>query len=149
MLKTVRQREEDSGGGSGIRIANSTQSVPGFVGVCVNNPPMIPLGGKRTNSIYQYTLQTMDMAALVKYSQILCTKMRGLKELQGVNSNLTASSPQIDIKIDREKAATLGLTARDIESALSTSYAGRRVSWIYNNTDTYKVIAGTPSGSQR
>ena len=108
--------------------------------VFVNNPPMIPLGGKRTNSIYQYTLQTMDMAALVKYSQILCTKMRGLKELQGVNSNLTASSPQIDIKIDREKAATLGLTARDIESALSTSYAGRRVSWIYNNTDTYKVI---------
>lgn len=108
--------------------------------VFVNNPPMIPLGGKRTNSIYQYTLQTMDMDELVKYSTILNEKMMGLKELQGVNSNLTASSPQININIDREKASSFGITARDIESALSNSYAGKRIVWIYNNTDTYKVI---------
>ena len=108
--------------------------------VFVNNPPMIPLGGKRTNSIYQYTIQTMDMEALGKYSQTLLSKVRGLRELQGVNSNLTASSPQINIRIDRSKAASFGLTARDIEAALLSSYAGRRVSWIYNNTDTYKVI---------
>ncbi len=108
--------------------------------VFVNNPPLIPLGGKRTNSVYQYTLQSMDMEALAKYSEELNNKMRGLKELRGVNSNLSASTPQINIVIDRDKAGALGLTARDIELTLLNAYAGRRVVWIYNNTDTYRVI---------
>ncbi len=108
--------------------------------VYVNNPPMIPLGGQQTNSTYQYTLQGMNMEDLMKYSQKLTQKMMAMKELQGVNSNLTANSPQININIDREKASSFGLTARDIETALSNSYAGKRLVWIYDNTNTYKVI---------
>lgn len=108
--------------------------------IYVNNPPMIPLGGQQTNSTYQYTLQGMNMEELMKYSQALYQKMLAMKELQGVNSNLTANSPQININIDREKASSFGLTARDIETALSNSYAGKRLVWIYDNTNTYKVI---------
>ena len=108
--------------------------------VYVNNPPMIPLGGQKTNSTYQYTLQGMNMEELMKYSQELYQKMLTMKELQGVNSNLTANSPQININIDREKANSFGLTAKDIETALSNSYAGKRLVWIYDNTNTYKVI---------
>lgn len=117
--------------------------------VFVNNPPMIPLGGEQTNSTYQYTLQSMDSDALRKYSEILNNKMMGLKELQGVNSNLTASSPQINININRDKASAMGLTARYIENALLNSYAGRRVVWIYDDTDAYKVILELLPSSRR
>ncbi len=108
--------------------------------VFVSNPPMIPLGGRQTKSKYQYTLQSLDIQELAKYSQMLTEEMMGMKELQGVNSNLMASSPQININIDRDKAGSFGLTVNDIQRALQNAYSGKRLVWIYDNADIYKVL---------
>src|SRR5262249_15187851 len=55
-------------------------------------------------------------------------------------TDLQISSPQIDVRIDRDKAAALGLTAEQVEDALSSAYGNRMISTIYAPTNQYRVI---------
>jgi HAE1 family hydrophobic/amphiphilic exporter-1 len=113
--------------------------VPG-IRVYMQNPPPIRIGGNLTKSLYQYTLQGADTAELYKVSQSMETQMRTFPGLQDVTSDLQITSPQIMINIDRDKASALGVTASQIESALSSAYAQQQVSTIYTPTNEYWVI---------
>src|SRR4029077_14823322 len=57
-----------------------------------------------------------------------------------VSTDLLLNSPQVYVKIDRDKAAVLGITAQQIDSALYDSYGSREVSNIYTPADEYSVI---------
>ena len=54
-----------------------------------------------------------------------------------MNTDLQITSPQVIVDIDRDKAAALGVTADQIESALGTAYGSRQVSTIYTPTNQY------------
>jgi len=66
--------------------------------------------------------------------------MRALPGLQDVTSDLQIKNPQVNVEIDREKAAALGVTAEQIEDALYTSYGSRQISTIYAPDNQYMVI---------
>jgi HAE1 family hydrophobic/amphiphilic exporter-1 len=103
-------------------------------------PPPIRLGGTPTKSLYQYTLQDSDTAELYKYSPLLEQKLRGIPGLQDVTSDLQLSNPQINVAIDRDKAAALGVSTQRIEDALYTAYGTRQISTIYAPTNQYQVL---------
>ena len=67
------------------------------------------------------------------------SKMRELKDLRGVNSDLQISNPQVNVEIDRDKARSLGVSAQAIEDALYDAYGSRQISTIYAPNDEYKV----------
>jgi hydrophobic/amphiphilic exporter-1 (mainly G- bacteria), HAE1 family len=114
-------------------------SVPGLR-VFLQNPPPIRIGAKFTRSMYQMTLQSPDTETLYKYAPILEEKMRGLKDLRGVNSDLQVRNPQVTVDIDRDKAHTLGVSAQAIEDALYDAYGSRQISTIYAPNDEYWVV---------
>ncbi len=114
-------------------------SVPGLM-VFLQNPPPIRIGAQFTRSMYQMTLQSPDTESLYKYAPILEARMRGLKDLRGVNSDLQVQNPQVTIKIDRDKAHALGVTASAIENALDDAYGERQISTIYAPNNEYWVI---------
>jgi HAE1 family hydrophobic/amphiphilic exporter-1 len=114
-------------------------SVPGLRAF-LQNPPPIQLGAQFTRSMYQMTLQSPDTAMLYKYATILEAKMRQLKDLRGVNSDLQVENPQVTVTIDRDKAHVLGLSAQAIEEALYTAYGARQISTIYAPNNEYWVI---------
>jgi HAE1 family hydrophobic/amphiphilic exporter-1 len=103
-------------------------------------PPPIRLGGSLTKSQYQYTLQDSDTAELYRYAPMLEQKMRGLSGIQDVTSDLQLSNPQINVLIDRDKAAAVGITPQKIEDALYTAYGTRQISTIYAPNNEYQVI---------
>ena len=103
-------------------------------------PPPIRLGGSLTKSQYQYTLQDSDTEELYRYAPQLEQKMRDLPGLQDVTSDLQLSNPQINLAIDRDKAAALGITPQKIEDALYTAYGTRQISTIYAPNNEYQVI---------
>jgi HAE1 family hydrophobic/amphiphilic exporter-1 len=123
-------------------------SVPGLRAF-LQNPPPIQLGAHFTRSMYQLTLQSPDTATLYKYAPILEAKMRGLKDLQGVNSDLQVENPQITVEIDRDKAHALGVSAQAIEEALYTAYGSRQISTIYAPNNEYWVIMEVEPQYQR
>ena len=113
--------------------------VPGLRAFMQNLPP-IRIGGQLTKSLYQFTLQSPDTGELYKYAPQLETRLKGLKELQDVTSDLQIANPQVNVEIDRDKAATLGVTAQQVEDALYTAYGMRQISTIYAPNNEYRVI---------
>lgn len=113
--------------------------VPG-IKIFLQNPPSIRMGGQLTKSLYQVSLQSSNTELLYKSTLDLEKLLRDQPDFQDVNTDLQINSPQIDVRIDRDKAATLGLTAEQVEDALSSAYGNRMVSTIYAPSNQYRVI---------
>jgi HAE1 family hydrophobic/amphiphilic exporter-1 len=113
--------------------------VPG-VRVYMVNPPPISFGPRMSKSQYQFTLQSPDTNELYAYAPKLEARMREIPGLQDVTTDMLLSNPQVQVNIDRDRAATLGLTADQIEGALSAAYSQSQISNIYAANDTYRVV---------
>jgi HAE1 family hydrophobic/amphiphilic exporter-1 len=108
--------------------------------VFLSNPPTIQIGARTSKGLYQFTMQSGDLDELYAASQKLIAAARGSKLLQDVTSDLQLGNPQASIVIERERAASLGVTAQQIESALYNGYGSRQVSTIYAPNNEYWVV---------
>ena len=113
--------------------------IPGMR-VFVQNPPTIQLGGQVTKSPYQFSLYAPDKEELYAAAEALERKMLEIPGLIDVTSDLQIRTPQVNVAIDRDRAAALQVSAQAIENALYDSYGPRWVSTIYSNVNEYKVL---------
>jgi HAE1 family hydrophobic/amphiphilic exporter-1 len=113
--------------------------VPG-IRVFLQNPPTINVGGRMSRSMYQFTLQSTDGEALYGGASALLERLRDLPGLTDVSTDLQVSNPQINVAIDRERAAALGVTPEQIERTLYAAYGSGQVSTIFTASDQYWVI---------
>jgi HAE1 family hydrophobic/amphiphilic exporter-1 len=113
--------------------------IPG-IQVFMQNLPPIRIGGVLTKSQYQFTLQSPDTNELYRYAPLLEERLRKIAGLQDVTSDLEIKSPQVNVEIDRDKASALGVTAQQVEGALSSAYSSLQVSTIFAPNNEYQVI---------
>jgi len=113
--------------------------VPG-VKAFIQNPPAIQVGGRQSNSQYQYTLQSTDLDALNSWSNKVTQAFQQLPGFLDVTNDLDLNSPSIEVKVNREKLAPLGLTMAQVQSALGTAFGANQVSTIYSAATQYWVI---------
>jgi len=113
--------------------------IPG-VKTYFQNPPLVRIGGQQSRSLYQYTLQAQNLEELYKASGDFEKRLRDIPGLIDVSSDLLISSPLVDVKIDRDHASSLGVTADQVGNALFNAYGTRQVSDIYAPTNDYQVI---------
>ena len=113
--------------------------LPGL-NVFMQNPPLIRVGGKLTKALYQYSLQDTDTKELFHWTPLLTQKIAALPGFQDVTSDLQIASPQVNVEIDRDKAAALGVTPQQIENALYDAYGERQSSTIYGDAAEYWVV---------
>jgi hydrophobic/amphiphilic exporter-1 (mainly G- bacteria), HAE1 family len=118
--------------------------VPG-IRVSLQNPPVIRVGGRLTRSLYQFTLQSPDAQELYRNADIFEARLRALPDFRDVGSDLQLKNPQLQVVIDRDKMATMGITAqgispRQVEEAFWNAYATRQVSTINTPNNQYQVI---------
>jgi hydrophobic/amphiphilic exporter-1 (mainly G- bacteria), HAE1 family len=123
-------------------IAELRPKLSGFPGVRVFlvAPPSLRIGGHQTKSAYDFTLQGPDTAELYKQAQRLEREIAKLPGLVDVTTDLQVKNPQVNLNIDRDRAAALGLDANQIESALYSAFGPRWSSTIYAPTNQYKVL---------
>jgi HAE1 family hydrophobic/amphiphilic exporter-1 len=114
-------------------------SVPGIM-MFMQNPPPIRLEATLSKGQYQFVLQSPDTGDLYANAAAFEAKLRGLPMLQDVTSDLQIKNPQIDLEIERDRAAALGITAQQIEDSLYSAYGARQVSTIYSPTNQYRVV---------
>jgi hydrophobic/amphiphilic exporter-1 (mainly G- bacteria), HAE1 family len=114
----------------------------GFPGVRVFlvAPPSLRFGGHQTKSAYDFTLQGPDTVELYAQAQKLQREIEKLPGLIDVTTDLQVKNPQVNMDIDRDRAAALGLDANQIESALYSAFGPRWSSTIYAPTNQYKVL---------
>lgn len=114
-------------------------SVPGIM-MFMQNPPPIRLEATLAKAQYQFVLQSPDTEDLYMNASAFEEKLRGMPMLQDVTSDLQIKNPQVNLDINRDRAAALGITAHQIEETLYSAYGSRQVSTIYSPTNQYKVI---------
>jgi hydrophobic/amphiphilic exporter-1 (mainly G- bacteria), HAE1 family len=103
-------------------------------------PPTINIGGSLTNAQYQYALQSPDIKQLYAEAPKLEAALHKIPLVQDVSSNLQNHNPQLNVKVDRDKAYALGLTAQQVSDALYSAFGQRQVSTIYAPSNEYYVI---------
>ncbi len=108
--------------------------------VYMQNPPTVRIGGQVSKSLYQYSMQSPNREELYAASRDLKKALTGLEGIEDLTSDLEISSPQVNVEIDRDKAASLGVTASQIENAFYDAYGPRWVSTIYAPVNEYKVL---------
>jgi HAE1 family hydrophobic/amphiphilic exporter-1 len=113
--------------------------VPGME-VFLQNPPTVRIGGQVSKSLYQYSMQSPDRETLYEAARALKKALLDVPGLEDLTSDLEVSSPQVNVQIDRDKAAALGVTANQIENAFYDAYGPRWVSTIYAPVNEYKVL---------
>jgi HAE1 family hydrophobic/amphiphilic exporter-1 len=106
----------------------------------LRSPPAIPIGGQQTNSTYQFTLQSLNLQDLRDSVPKLLDKVKALPGLRSVDSDLQLRTPQVQVQIDHDKAALLGISAAQIEKTLSNAYGSSQVSTIYTPNNQFYVI---------
>ena len=116
--------------------ANGAQGLRMFM----NNPPSINIGGIISTADYQLVLQGTQLEGLYGPAQELEARLRAMPILQDVSTSLELRNPEIQINILRERAAVLGVSSQQIESALYNAYGGRSISTLYGATDQYNVM---------
>ena len=108
--------------------------------VFLQNPPTVQLGGQVTKSPYQFSLYAPDKKELFAFAAKLEKEVAQLPGLIDVTSDLQISTPQVNVKIDRDRAAAVHVSAQQIENALYDAYGPRWVSTIYAAVNEYKVL---------
>jgi hydrophobic/amphiphilic exporter-1 (mainly G- bacteria), HAE1 family len=104
------------------------------------NPPVIRIGGSLTKGLYQYTLMGANIEELYQGAQALEKQLENIPSLQDVTTDLQIKSPQLNVVIDRNKAAALNVTPEQIENGLYAAYGPRWISTIYAPDNQYRVM---------
>ena len=104
------------------------------------NPPTIQIGGQVTKSTYQFSMQTPDKPELYADAEKLAKAVEELPGVEDVTTDVAVTTPQVNVTMDRDKAASMGVNASLIENALYDAYGPRWVSTIYGSINEYKVL---------
>ena len=117
--------------------------------VFLQNPPPITISGSRTNSLYQMTMQSVNIQEMYAWAPKLMDKMKEIPGFLDVNTDLQIRSPELMVDIDRDRALSLGVTPEQIQTALYSAYGTRQVSTIFTPANEYAVILEVEPQYQR
>ncbi len=106
----------------------------------VQNVPTIRIGGSLSKSPYQYVIQGPNTEQLYQWAPMIESKLRSLPGIVDVASDLAIARPQVNVNIDREKAAAMNVSVQQIETTLNYAFGSSQVSTIYTATNQYWVI---------
>ena len=120
-------------------LRTATRAIPG-VSVFLSPTQNLQLGGRPSKSRYQYTLQSVRADDLGAWSNRFLERMRVAPGFRDVTSDSQTGGLQASLKVDRDKANTLGVQMSDVRTALYAAFGERQVSTIYSPAASYSVI---------
>ncbi|ANW00414.1 efflux RND transporter permease subunit [Bradyrhizobium icense] len=97
-------------------------------------------GGRQSSSNYQYTVSSVDVDLLRKWTPIVAKRMETVEGITDISTDRDAAGLQLTLTIDRNAAATLGVRVKDIDDALNNAFAQRQISIIYTQRNQYMVV---------
>jgi multidrug efflux pump len=141
-LKPASERAKGESGQAVIaRLRPKLARVTG-VQLFLNPVQDLRMGGRQSNSTYQYTLKSDNRNDLKMWATRLADAMRGQKMLTDVDTDQAENGVETFVDIDTQSAARLGISARDVDNALYNAFGQRQVANIYDELNQYHVIMG-------
>ncbi len=141
-LKPVSERKEGEAGQAVIaRLRPQLAKVTG-VSIFLNPVQDLRMGGRSSNSTYQYTLKSDNANDLKQWATRLAEGMKRQPALVDVDTDQAENGVETFVTIDKETASRLGITTREVDNALYNNFGQRQVANIYDELNQYHVIMG-------
>ena len=96
-------------------------------------------GGGFRNANVQFLVSGPDLKVLEEVSAKILEKMRTIPDAVDVDSTLIAGKPEVQLEVDRDTAADLGVRIGDVSQALNVLVAGQEATTFNEDTDQYEV----------
>jgi multidrug efflux pump len=110
------------------------------VSLFLNPVQDLRMGGRQSNSTYQYTLKSDNEADLKLWATRLADAMRRQELLTDVDTDQQENGVETFVEVDKDSAARLGISSRDVDNALYNAFGQRQVATIYDELNQYRVI---------
>src|SRR5437870_1960450 len=125
-----------------VQLQKSIGTIPGVAAVMQPNPVLqINVGvTNQTQGQYAYTVSGIVPADVYGAADQLMTKLREFKGFASVRSDFYNNTPNLTVDIDRQRAATYGVSTSAVQSLLRTAYSQNYVYLIKQPEDQYQVI---------
>jgi multidrug efflux pump len=98
-------------------------------------------GGRRGGMPIQYVLQAPNLEKLQEFIPLFMNKVSENPKFQMADVNLKFTKPETRVQINRDKAALLGVSTRDIGQTLQYALSGQRMGYFYMNGKQYQILA--------
>ncbi|RYF41973.1 MAG: nodulation protein, partial [Comamonadaceae bacterium] len=139
-LKPLGERTE-KGQAVIARLRPQLATVTG-ISLFLNPVQDLRMGGRSSNSTYQYTLKSDNATDLKNWARKLAEAMKQQEALVDVDTDQQENGVETYVEVDKDSAARLGITSRDIDNALYNGFGQRQVATIYDDLNQYRVIMG-------
>jgi HAE1 family hydrophobic/amphiphilic exporter-1 len=100
----------------------------------------VRMGGRPTRTQYQYTLVDVDLDELNEWAPRLLQRLRGIALLTDVTSDQQNAAPTAHLTIDRERAASYGITLALVDATIYNAIGQRQVAQFFTQLNSYNVI---------
>lgn len=97
-------------------------------------------GGRNSGLPVQFVIQATSLEKLRAAIPVFMEKTQTNPVFQVVDLNLKFNKPEMTLRIDRDRARTLGLTLRDIAETLQLFFGGQRLGFFILNGKQYQII---------
>lgn len=104
----------------------------------VTDVSAIQANGQDTR-LFQMTLQGPDLEKLAEYTEAIKTRLKATGGLVDVDSTLSLRKPELQVVIDRDRAADLRIPVQTIANTLNVLVAGQPISKFKEGTEQYDV----------
>ncbi len=121
------------------RLRLQAGNIPGLR-VFFNPMQDVRVGGRSSDSTYQYTLWDADYPELLQWAPRVFEKIKTVPGLVDVSTDREQGGLQVNVAINRVAASRLGVRVQDIANALNNAYSQRQVSTLYTQRNQYRVI---------
>jgi multidrug efflux pump len=139
-LKPASQRS-DRGQAVIARLRPQLARITG-VSLFLNPVQDLRMGGRQSNSTYQYTLKSDNIADLRQWATRLAEAMKRQPALTDVDTDQQENGVESFVDVDKDSAARMGINSRDVDNALYDGFGQRQVATIYSELNQYHVIMG-------
>jgi len=100
----------------------------------------IRVGGRQSNSQYQYTLESENLSELNEWAPRLLAALKTLPQLRDASTDQQDKGLQETLAIDRDTASRLGLDAQNIDDTLYDAFGQRQVSTVFTELNEYHLV---------
>ncbi|KQZ44964.1 efflux RND transporter permease subunit [Duganella sp. Root1480D1] len=110
------------------------------VSLFLNTVQDLRMGGRQSNSTYQYTLKSDNRADLKRWASRLADEMKRQKALVDVDTDQADNGVETFVAADKDMVSRMGLSMKDVDNALYNAFGQRQVATIYDELNQYKVV---------
>ena len=110
------------------------------VGMFMQAGQDINVGGRLARTQYQYTLTDANLDELNGWAPKLLDRFRKLPQLKDVTTDQQNSAPVVSVTIDRERAASFGISPAAVDGTIYDAIGQRQVAQYFTQVNSYHVI---------